>query len=1149
MKNSAIFFLAAIFLLTAFFPTEAQFGDFMGSGGRGKRPFRPTRHQGARQVQEQRESSEQEPFKQTQTASLLPATAYALAPATMEDRRGNEPRLPLTLTKYDLSVKVVGFLAEVSATYTFFNPAKERVEKFPERDQVEGVLEFSLPDGATVDGFALDIGNDMVDGVALGKERATTIFNRLQRRNIDPGLVEWLGDGRFKCRIFPIFGENTRTIRIRYSMRIGESELVIPTAFDGNIAEASVKIDVNGLVRPPAVRKNGFGKFEFHRGESPGPAHGFGIGMFNSFSGWGESVGGNRYVGETKMRNVRSKENLLLDFEGFEVTTQQQTVACKVGDEVFSVTRIPVENILAKTAAARREIEAMLRKPSSVAVFWDASGSRAEIDHAKEFELLRKYLDEKQCGVELYVFRDAVEPLVYFDAFHHDKLFETLKTVAYDGGTSLRSIFAVSPVAKLSLLFTDGLETMEPGVLLHDNAEVPTSPKRPFYLAWNGDPKRKSSVFDRKDSFIEKKFDLATDPADKIVQEIGDLSLRVRPAAVPSKFEELFIDETDDVIWIYGKRKWNSPASVGEAIPVDINWTFGDETVEKLPVSLDFRNAFVEGTIPKQAYIQAKFGDLVDGAKTDDTLRKFSVENTLVSPDCSLLVLESVGQYLQFDLEPPATSPKLLEEYRRRKQQYSGSSESRRKANRTTVEWRMEKCNKDWEKILRWWNAPPTVEKAELGAPRSRTQKKTSAKQFRDWKDDRSYLAFKYDENNPSPFSGFSSPWNIESNKENPDGRGMSGGGAMFGGMGGSGGGMGGGFSTRRGSDGLLGGGMGGGSFGGSSPLSTPTSSNESAATSRVSISSGGGSVADFGPIMEILEAIPDDAEFYKKYAQQIDVAGTFSPEKVYGVYLGVRKTRCFDPMFYFISANLFKNTKYFERILSNLYELGEGNDPTVQRMVGYLLLQQRSPIAARFFQKAIAANEDDLSSLRGLALAYGFSYERKDNPYEKLFDLSRNPDRWSERFDFGFRRIAAVERNKHMEKREPLDVDLRIIATASHPGVDFSLVVTEPGHEKVAVFHPFSSHGGYLDGSAGIANVPLLSQYMIRHASRGRYKIEIECLDLYKTHNERKKLPPLWPGVVFVDVNSKGSRPQLKTYCIPLDMKKTVYEIDNLRF
>ena len=56
-----------------------------------------------------------------------------------------EPGKPMELREMDVRARIVGLHVEATTTMTFFNPNQR---------QLEGELQFPLPDGATVTGYA-----------------------------------------------------------------------------------------------------------------------------------------------------------------------------------------------------------------------------------------------------------------------------------------------------------------------------------------------------------------------------------------------------------------------------------------------------------------------------------------------------------------------------------------------------------------------------------------------------------------------------------------------------------------------------------------------------------------------------------------------------------------------------------------------------------------------------------------------------------------------------------------------------------------------------------------------------------------------------------------------------------------------------------
>ena len=69
---------------------------------------------------------------------------------------------------------------------------------------LEGVFYFPLPADASISGFGMWIGNELVEADVVEKQRAREIYETILRERRDPGLLEWTGGNLFKARVFPI---------------------------------------------------------------------------------------------------------------------------------------------------------------------------------------------------------------------------------------------------------------------------------------------------------------------------------------------------------------------------------------------------------------------------------------------------------------------------------------------------------------------------------------------------------------------------------------------------------------------------------------------------------------------------------------------------------------------------------------------------------------------------------------------------------------------------------------------------------------------------------------------------------------------------------------------------------------------------------
>ncbi len=72
-----------------------------------------------------------------------------------------------------------------------------------------------LPRGAVFEDLALEIDGELVTGEALDARRARHVYEEIVRKRKDPALVEWMGLGLLRARIFPIAPGETRTVVVR----------------------------------------------------------------------------------------------------------------------------------------------------------------------------------------------------------------------------------------------------------------------------------------------------------------------------------------------------------------------------------------------------------------------------------------------------------------------------------------------------------------------------------------------------------------------------------------------------------------------------------------------------------------------------------------------------------------------------------------------------------------------------------------------------------------------------------------------------------------------------------------------------------------------------------------------------------------------
>ncbi|MFO0975864.1 MAG: VIT and VWA domain-containing protein [Planctomycetaceae bacterium] len=117
----------------------------------------------------------------------------------------------LTMGFHHVTVEVRDQIARTTIEESFVNNTDGRLE---------GQFHFPLPHDASISGFGMWIGNELVEADVVEKQRAREIYETILRENRDPGLLEWEGGNIFKARVFPIEAHSEKRIRITYTQTL-----------------------------------------------------------------------------------------------------------------------------------------------------------------------------------------------------------------------------------------------------------------------------------------------------------------------------------------------------------------------------------------------------------------------------------------------------------------------------------------------------------------------------------------------------------------------------------------------------------------------------------------------------------------------------------------------------------------------------------------------------------------------------------------------------------------------------------------------------------------------------------------------------------------------------------------------------------------
>jgi len=125
------------------------------------------------------------------------------------------PHSPVQRVRADVTVTIDGVrrVAVVEVEEVFRNHAGT---------MMEGDYLYPIPPGAVFTNFSLFMGETELRGEVLPADRARQIYEEIVRRKKDPALIELVGHGLLRARVFPIDSGDERRVILRYTQILGK---------------------------------------------------------------------------------------------------------------------------------------------------------------------------------------------------------------------------------------------------------------------------------------------------------------------------------------------------------------------------------------------------------------------------------------------------------------------------------------------------------------------------------------------------------------------------------------------------------------------------------------------------------------------------------------------------------------------------------------------------------------------------------------------------------------------------------------------------------------------------------------------------------------------------------------------------------------
>ncbi|MDR1156671.1 MAG: DUF2135 domain-containing protein [Bacteroidales bacterium] len=532
---------------------------------------------------------------------------YAQAP-TMSIG-GKKGSTEVYLQTLDVQVEVTGNIASTKFTLTFKNRTKRILE---------GELLFPLPDGVTVSHYALDINGKMRDAVPVEKAKATQVFEEIEQRRIDPGLLERVEGNNFRTRIYPIPANGTRTIAIGYEQELSSDHHLLRYRLPMDYREAIDHFSLKATVWQSSQAPRIDGKADELRFDAQGA----------------------NFVSSFSRKNYLPSKLLAFSLPA-PADVPQVFVQPASGSWYFMASCYP-------KAEQRRK-----QWSDRLGIIWDASLSGLHRDTKNELELLDRIIREKKdLTVTLFLLNNRFANAGTFAIKGGDwsALRNVLEKVDYDGGTNFRAVELHSTVQEF-LFFSDGLSTLS-------EAELATNPDKPVHCIVSSSRADYSALKWIAAQTGGKFVNLNVMTQDEAQNELMNETLCFLGTKKPGTVREVYPSAITPVSGNF------SVSGILDAAQAEITLLFGygnKMSIEKR-IKIDTRNAAGQGNIHRM-WAQKKINELdLRYEKNREELIELGEQFGIVTRNTSLIVLETLQDYITYRITPPA---ELRAEYSR----------------------------------------------------------------------------------------------------------------------------------------------------------------------------------------------------------------------------------------------------------------------------------------------------------------------------------------------------------------------------------------------------------------------------------------------------------------------------------------------------
>jgi hypothetical protein len=512
---------------------------------------------------------------------------------------------PMRLDVLNIDIKVIGQLAVTTFDMTYHNGNSR---------MMEGEFNFPLGEGQTVSRFALDINGALREGVVVEKEKGRKTFEAIVRRGVDPGLLEMTEGNNFRMRIYPLPANGSRRVVLTFEQELtnkGTYDLyLLPLKISECIRKFSIHAEVIKNTVQADPENNELSNLNFTK--------------------WNES-----YVATMEMQDFVPDKKLALSFphsgNAEKVFTSPKNES--TDSSYFYLNVIP------------KPLEKVKVLPKRITLIWDNSNSAKDRNLEKEIAVFDQYIHKiGNLTVELVTFNIRTGKAKTFEISNGnwDALKSVLKSMVYDGGTSMGCLDFTKFTSDEILLFSDGMSTY--------GKTEPTFSHTPVYTL-------NSSIISNHQflTYIAQHsggmyLDLNKFTNEEVLAKLTNSNYHfISAQVVNGRVSEVY----PSMPCQFNNTFSMSGTMSGKSATLVLNFGIGTTITESKTIAIEADN-MADPSILRRVWAEKKIAEL----SLNEDQNAFEITRTgknfgIVTRNTSFIVLENLRDYLNNDIVPP----------------------------------------------------------------------------------------------------------------------------------------------------------------------------------------------------------------------------------------------------------------------------------------------------------------------------------------------------------------------------------------------------------------------------------------------------------------------------------------------------------------